>query len=307
MTAEQLITEVRQLAQLADVDSADLSNPTAEADSDEGILNIANREMRGKLLSDVMSLREEFFVLKQDYAITTASDSYRIPSRAVGAKLRDVVYVDSASNATGLPRLKPEDVVEQYRFGFIVQGNSIVLRTQDSSGTLRLSYFARPGKLVKAAYVGTVESINTTTKAVTLTADKSAVFGSGGATVVVDIQKAGSPFEYVAVGSSVTATLATKTVLTFSSLPSGLAVGDSVALEDTSNYVQLPEEAASVLAYRTAAKSLEAIGDEGGTKRLSESASEMEEAMRVLLTPRVDGRPQKISNKKLLGSGWWRV
>lgn len=308
MTAEQFITEVRQLAQLADVDSADLANPTAEADSDEGILNIANREMRGKLLSDVMALREEFFVLKQEYSITTASAAYRIPSRAVGAKLRDVVYVNSSGSALGLPRLRPEDVTEQYRFGFYLQGNSIVLRSEDSTGTLRISYFARPGKLVKVAFTGIVESINTTTKAVTLTADKSAVFGTAGASVTVDVQEAGSPFEYVAVGQAVTATVAsTKSVLTFASLPSNLSVGDSIALEDTSNYVQLPEEAANVLTYRTAAKSLEAIGDGEGSKRLLESAKEMEESMRILLTPRVDGRPQKISNKKLLGTGWWRL
>lgn len=307
MTAEQFITEVRQLAQLADVDSADLANPTAEADSDEGILNIANREMRGKLLSDVMALREEFFVLKQEYSITTASATYRIPSRAVGAKLRDVVYVDGSSNAIGMPRLRPEDVAEQYRFGFYLQGNSIVLRSEDSTGTLRISYFARPGKLVKVAYTGIVESINTTTKAVTLTADRQSVFVPS-STVTVDIQEAGSPFEYVAVGQSAVASISNgKSILTFTSMPSGLSAGDSIALEDTSNYVQLPEEAANVLTYRTAAKSLEAIGDGEGSKRLLESAREMEESMRILLTPRVDGRPQKISNKKLLGTGWWRL
>ena len=59
MTAEQLILEVRQLAQLPSVDSADAATPSAEPDTDEGILVIANRELRGKLLSDVLALRSE--------------------------------------------------------------------------------------------------------------------------------------------------------------------------------------------------------------------------------------------------------
>lgn len=306
MTAEQLIAEVRQLAQLADVDSADLSNPAAEADSDEGILAIANREMRGKLLSDVMALREEFFVLKQEYAITTPSAAYRIPSRAVGAKLRDVVYVDTGNNALGMPRLRPEDVAEQYRFGFILQSNSIVLRSQENAGILRVSYFARPGKLVKATAVGPVTAIDTATNVITVSGEAT---GCHTATLF-DFQKAGSPFEYLAVevagvhngghGGSHTFTFA-------GGLPAGLAVGDVLCAAEQSNFVQLPEEAANVLTYRTAAKVLEAVGDDNGLKRLADSAKEMEEAMRVLLTPRVDGRPQKLSSKKLFGAGWWRL
>lgn len=306
MTAEELITQVRQLAQLADVDSADLANPSAEADSDEGILSIANRELRGKLLSDVMALREEFFVLKQDFPITVASASYRIPSRAIGAKLRDVVYVDSGGSAQGMPRLRPEEVEQQYRYGFYLQGNSVVLRNEENSGTLRLSYFARPGKLVKSTAVGPITAIDTATNIVTVS---GAASGCHSATLF-DFQKAGSPFEYLAVevagvhnaghGASHTFTFA-------GGLPAGLATGDVLCAADQTNYVQLPEEASNVLAYRVAAKSLEAVGDMGGLKRLADSAKEMEEAMRVLLTPRVDGRPQKISNKKLFGGGWWRL
>lgn len=304
MTAEQLIAEVRQLAQLADVDSNDLSNASIEPDSDEGILAIANREMRGKLLSDVMALREEFFVLKQDFSITAAGASYRIPSRAIGAKLRDVVYIDGADNARGLPRLRPEQVEEQYRFGFYLQGNNIVLRSEDADGTLRVSYFARPGRLVKVSATGTVESVSPSTNSVTLTADKASLFSNG---LLVDVQNGGSPFDYSGVGLSCTHSLAGgKSVLTFASYPAGVAPGDRVSIEDTSNFVQLPEEAANVLTYRVAAKTMEAIGDDAGFKRLAESASEMEEAMRVLLTPRVDGKAQKLSNKKLFGTGWWR-
>ncbi len=304
MTAEQLIAEVRQLAQLADVDSNDLSNASIEPDSDEGILAIANREMRGKLLSDVMALREEFFVLKQDFPITSAGASYRIPSRAIGAKLRDVVYLDGTGNARGLPRLRPEQVEEQYRFGFYLQGNNIVLRSEDAEGTLRVSYFARPGKLVKSPYSGTIESVSPSTNAVTLTTDKSAVFSLG---LLADVQNSGSPFDYSGVSLAYTHSLdGGKSVLTFATYPVGAAVGDVVYLQETTSYVQLPEEAANVLTYRTAAKTMEAIGDDGGFKRLAESASEMEDAMRILLTPRVDGKAQKLSNKKLFGTGWWR-
>lgn len=307
MTAEELITQVRQLAQLADVDSADAANPSAEPDTDEGILAIANREMRGKLLSDVMSLREEFFVLKQDFTITSASASYRIPSRAIGAKLRDVVYIDGNNNAKPIPRLPPEDVIDQYRYGFYIQNNSIVLRSEDNTGTLRVSYFARPGKLVLAAGIATITAINTSTKTVTVEGDDGHMHPTPPSppnTLNFDIQKSSSPFEYVAVGQP--ATHPASHQFTFTGTMPSVSIGDRFELEDESNYVQLPEEAANVLVYRTAAKVLEALGDESGLRRLAGSAKEMEQAMTILLSPRVDGKPQKLVNKTLFGNRWWR-
>lgn len=308
MTAEELITQVRQLAQLADVDSADVANPSAEPDTDEGILATANREMRGKLLSDVMALREEFFVFKQDFTITAASDSYRIPSRSIGAKLRDVVYVDSGGTSRPIPRLTPEDVLERYRYGFYIQNNSVVLRSEDSTGTLRMSYFARPGKLVLQSRVATITVITAGTNSITVTDDNGHLHPANPSppnTLNFDIQKSSSPFEYVSVGQA--ATHPSAHVFTFpGGIPTGVSVGDKFELEDESNYVQLPEEAANVLVYRTAAKVLESLGDEGGLKRLAGSAKEMEEAMSLLLSPRVDGKPQKFVNKRLFGNGWWR-
>ena len=308
MTAEELITQVRQLAQLADVDSADAANPSAEPDTDEGILAIANREMRGKLLSDVMSLREEFFVVKQNFTITTASASYRIPSRAIGAKLRDVVYVDGNNNVKPIPRLPPEDVIDQYRYGFYIQNNSIVLRSEDANGILRVSYFARPGKLVLQSRVATITVITTGTNSITVTGDNGHLHPANPSppnTLNFDIQKSSSPFEYVSVGQA--ATHPSVHVFTFpGGIPSGISVGDMFELEDESNYVQLPEEAANVLVYRTAAKVLEALGDESGLRRLAGSAKEMEQAMTILLSPRVDGKGQKVVNKTLFGNRWWR-
>lgn len=305
MTAEELIIQVRQLAQLADVDSADVANPSAEPDTNEGILATANREMRGKLLSDVMSLREEFFVFKQDFSITAASASYRIPSRSIGAKLRDVVYVDAGGTSRPIPRLSPEDVLERYRYGFYVQNNSVVLRSEDNTGTLRMSYFARPGKLVLSTEVGPIVAVNTSTNVVTVSQPAD---GCHDATSF-DFQKSSSPFEYIAVdvaGVHTAHGAGTHTFTFAGGLPAGLAVGDVLCASDQSNYVQLPEEAANVLVYRTAAKVLESLGDEGGLKRLAGSAKEMEEAMSLLLSPRVDGKPQKFVNKRLFGNGWWR-
>jgi len=307
MTAEELITQVRQLAQLANVDSADAANPSAEPDTDEGILAIANREMRGKLLSDVMSLREEFFVLKQDFTITTAAASYRIPSRAIGAKLRDVVYVDG-DRSRPIPRLPPEDVIDQYRYGFYIQNNSIVLRSEDNTGTLRVSYFARPGKLVLQNRIATIDVIDTATDTITVSGDGGWMHPQNPSppnTLNFDIQKSSSPFEYVAVGQP--ATHPSNHDFTFTGgIPDGVSLGDRFELEDESNYVQLPEEAASVLVYRTAAKVLEALGDEPGLRRLAGSAKEMEQAMTILLSPRVDGKAQKVVNKTLFGNRWWR-
>jgi hypothetical protein len=307
MTAEELITQVRQLAQLADVDSADAANPSAEPDTDEGILAIANREMRGKLLSDVMALREEFFVFKTDFTITQASASYRIPSRAIGAKLRDVVYVDGSNNVKPIPRLPPEDVIDQYRYGFYIQNNSVVLRSEDNTGVLRMSYFARPGKLVIQNRVATITVISSSTN-ITVTGDNGHLHPANPSppnTLNFDIQKSTSPFEYVAVGKA--ASHPSAHVFSFAAgVPSGTSVGDTLELEDETNFVQLPEEAANVLVYRTAAKVLEAIGDESGLRRLSGSAKEMEQAMTILLSPRVDGKGQKVVNKTLFGNRWWR-
>jgi len=76
-----------------------------------------------------------------------------------------------------------------------------------------------------------------------------------------------------------------------------LAVGNYVAIADTSPVVQLPEEVTVFLETLTAIRVCHAIGDFEGKQILEAEATVEETAMKLMLQPRIEGETQKIINR----------
>ncbi len=133
---------------------ASLPTTSASGTADADLLALANGEMV-ELYAAVLGVREEFFVTDKDYAITAAQAAYAIPTRAAGARLREVVKVDSAGVRTNLDKMDLEDLnsldtTSGEPTNFYLKGNKVYLYPTPSTttGTLRLSYLRRPNRLV---------------------------------------------------------------------------------------------------------------------------------------------------------------
>ena len=263
---------------------------------DADLLAFANEELRLGLVSKLLTLRESYFKRDSDSTIAAATTSYRIPTRAVGGKLASVRLLDSAGGELGVLTEVPDERLEDYSglsstAAYRVLGNSLVLvpSAVTSAVTLRQTYFAQPSELVASGYA-TISAINTSTNVVTTSAIHGYTTSS-----VLDLVRASEGFESLAIDQTPTAVGST-TTLTFSSLPSGLAVGDYVCVFRQSPVPQIPSEFHPILAQRVACAYLEAQGAPelaAAVKKLEA----MEEAIGILSSPRVDSGSKKIINR----------
>ena len=90
-----------------------------------------------------------------------------------------------------------------------------------------------------------------------------------------------------------------KTLDLFSITPKNLtfAVGDYITKAEETIIPQLPAELRPILAQRTAVKLLEALGDTEGMRNAQQELERMEFNVMSLIDNRVEGAPQKITNR----------
>ena len=106
----------------------------------------------------VLSYHEEYYTVSRKVPIKANVSRYSIPTRAIGMKLRDMMYLDTSQNISEMTRISPEDRAYFQRqlgssadiYKFYVEGNDIVLSPGVTSqvGYLLMSYYIRPNQLV---------------------------------------------------------------------------------------------------------------------------------------------------------------
>lgn len=251
------------------------------------ILAIADEETQTRILPRILAVREEYFVLSKDESVTAGQAAYPIPERAIGMIAREVKLLDTAGNYDDIPRIEPETVsstTQGVPQSFYLEKDSVVLFPVPSTSdlTLRLWFFASPGRLIDPADAAVISAIDTATSTVTVSSIPSA-------------WATGDTFDFISAKGSQSyrsidnvSTLVSGTDITFSSLPSTLAVGDYISLQDTSPLVQLPPNFRAVLAQCAAAKILMSQNQPGG-EDADKKAEEMLTAAIDLITPRVHG------------------
>ena len=268
------------------------SFPTADdLFSNADYLVLFNMQMQLEIIPTMLLLSEEYFLLSKDYTIALGS-TYRLPSRSVGAKLRDVQYVDAAGNSNPVTRLFEEDR-NLNATGFYLLRNSVELSADFTGNTLRLKYFSRPNKLVLTSACGQVSSIDSATQVTVSSLPTSMSTG-----VLCDFVQNNNPYDLLTYDSAITGVSGSS--VTFTSLPDGLAVGDWLCLASESPVPMIPEEMHPVLIQAALVSALAAKKD----KALDFEAPLLErvkqDAIRML-DPRVENSSIKFRTGRLLG------
>lgn len=285
---------------------ASIPTTAVTGSDDASLIAYANEELQLHMAAQLVSVREEYYLRHSDNALSGLV--YRIPTRAMGGGLRNVCFVDSSLKPIyQLSRLSQEKLPEYadktQTVGYLVEGNNIRLYPSASYGGaafLRLSYFERPNELVAIGNgARAITQINTSTNEITV----SSATGFTTSTPC-DLIKSNAGFESLSI--DVTPTNVTSTVISFASLPSGLAVGDYVSLAQTSPVPQLPSEFHPVLAQRVAVRFLAAINDTTQLQVAQVELDRMQNSIGILTAPRVEGGPRKIYqwNGTLTGVRW---
>lgn len=260
--------------------------------SDPDFLVLFNHQMRVEIIPMMQKLNEEYFLHYKDFEISSGA-SYRIPKRAIGSKLRDLKIIDSSGNYQGLTRLFEEDRVSNPS-GYYITRNSVELSGGYSSGTLRMSFFARPGTLVLTTACAQVQSIDAATNSVVVNAVPS-TFSTGS---LVDIVQNDNPYDLLSIDTTITGI--SGTTINFASLPSDLVVNDWICRATESPVPQVPEELHPVLIQSSLCKTLSAKKDKAYRDEL-DTLIRIKEDVINMLDPRVENSSNKVRSGKLIG------
>lgn len=294
-TTTGLLANIKRRAMLPD---------TSEALATADYLALADDEIQTFIVPFMMKLSEEYFVTTKDVSVTSGTANYGLPERAIGGKLRDLLYVDSSSSIYSIPRIEPESLdttpnpqtAVGVPTGYYFRGTDVVLYpTPGSSGTLRFVYFQRPNRLVATSEIIDTLASGDTIGASTITLNTTPLTSGAKYDIVENI----APFR---IAPDITAS-------STSGLPTGtttypwIANGCYICEQYESPVAQLPPEIHALLAQRVAFKALEALGDPKAAVA-KQIADEMAAGLSAVMSPRNEGSSRAMVN--VYGPGWAR-
>lgn len=136
--------------------------------SEEDILRFANEEMFISQVPSVLQYHEEYFVYRVQTPLVSNISRYSIPDRAIGMRLRDLMWTDSAGNFFEMTRISADDKAffqrnigaNQAIHKFYIENNDVVLTPSvigDPTGFLNFFIFMRPNQLVKNERARTIQ------------------------------------------------------------------------------------------------------------------------------------------------------
>jgi hypothetical protein len=261
----------------------------------DDFLQLANEEMVIGVVPSILSLHEDHYLTEDTIELEDGKSNYAIPYRAIGNKVRDVKYQDNAGNIYELVRIDIESIVDYSNSSvstmtgirhYYLKGNEIILYPNLSgtaTGSLLMSYYLRPNKLVKESRAGLITNIDRSSGIITID-DMPDNFSTS-----VD-------YDFDISASSVSSGAGTLT-FALADIPDELVVGDYVMQAGEAIIPQLPTELHMVLAQRVACRCLEALGDTQGLANANTKLQEMEYKTGIIIDNRVEGSPQKVVNR----------
>ncbi len=280
--------------------------PTSQSTfTDAELLAMATEELQTYLVDLLVGVRENYGLVTSTVAITSGTQEYYIPERAVGGNPKRVLILANTSYIP-LVRVEPE---REFDFGtsgtvqgYILKGNQVrLVPAPTSSGTLQFEYYQRPNRLVELTAVAQV-SVAAAVGATSVTVS-STLPGTITTSTPCDFVKGKPGFDTLA--TDLTPSAASGTTWSYSTgLPVALEVGDYICLAKESPIPQIPVELHPILAQRTAFKVMEALGRSDKAAMLEKVGAEMASKVRKLLAPRAEGASRVIVNR--YAPGWRR-
>lgn len=285
-TTLDLLSSVKVRAMLPDASTGSLSSAN--------LLNLATEELHIAIVPMILSVREKYYETYKDTALTANVAAIAIPTRAIGGVLSTVQYLYN----NGVYQLQPIDPnsINTTNTGlspasFYFQNNDVIIypTPNTTQGTVRQRYYQRPSRLEQTSNCAQVTSFDAVGLTVTCGGGVPSTWASG---TVLDFIPQAIP--YTPYGLDSASIGVSGSVISFSALPSAIAVGDWVAPAEYTPIPEVPFEFFAVLAQATACKALEAVGDLQNLGFAQQKLQAYFEAAVKLLTPRDQNATKKV-------------
>lgn len=274
MNTLELVEYVRELGSLPD-----------GRFSDDELIRLADGEITD-IYNQIISVRSDYMV----ETVNLTGSQFRIPSRAVGQKVRDIT-AKQGENMVNIPRVDLSDL-SMDPVGYYYKGNMVIMNNvfaQLPQATYEVSYYARPGMLV---------NVSSSVQCTAVSATGSSWSGAPLTGTSYDVIKGTSGYETMSASLSVTTGTQVGTSYpytnTVSTVIGGLEVGDWLSVPNTSPIPQFPEEFHTALASLVVARALDSIGDNEGFARATAQAKKQLDSCINMIAERDDGQPEKF-------------
>lgn len=278
---------------------------------DADILRILNEELSLKLVADLLTVREDFFLALYERAIVADKDHYLIPPKAIGGKINALFIVDSNDNRAILERW---DVVRSSEYNgsrggpekFYFEADEVVIMPKPSAAgdTLLFSYPREPNELVLTSSCAKITSVSSNSTHTTFTVDTD-LTGSLSVGDDVDFLRGVSPFTLWAEEKEITAITST----TIQVLKSDVVDVDGTVEPGANDYIcptgyaniaMIPKQFHPVLAQMGAVRVLAALGDQGKWQSAKAELEQMRTEALKLVRQRADGTPEVMNGNSPL-------
>lgn len=196
----------------------------------DDILAFTNDVMREEILPNMMQYHEEYFVTESSVALENNQSKYSMPNRAIGMKLRDIVFGDgnvtpghpygqiyemTRVNANDKTWFEGQFYNGANTYRIYLQGNDVVITpaiTSPATGLLVFYWFIRPNQLVdeSRAFIVSAFSKTIVVDNASLTAGDTITLGVEDAGVITEtVLTAGTDFAIGGTSSASATNIAT--------------------------------------------------------------------------------------------------
>lgn len=305
-TSEELINEVRARSVTNDTDS--------QGWTDQDLLLYLNGEMLNEVIPQVSKLQEEFMIVTELVSTSLAANTVKVPSRAVGNSLRDLILVDGGDRLS-IPHINRENMaqfeVERNQDdtvrGYFLENTRVRFVGQATGHEFEMSYRFRPSQLVLASSYRTVVSISGLDVECS-GSDLPSEFVTG---ALIDIHGSDSGSEIKtwdnAIANVVGQTLTLTTPIDGTDAREGrppVEVGDYVCPAEQCAIPMLPREVHQIVAQAAVCRVIEALDDQEKLAMHTATLNRWLKNMEYNIGKRVEGRPRKIINSN---APLWRM
>lgn len=295
-TAEQIIDSLRLYGVVPDTGS--------QGTQDADLLRHLNEEMSLRMIPKLIEEHAEYYVTTTRIALVSNTLKYRLPSRAFMDKLRFISYVDSNGERDSQPlvEISPErrgdyDWSTTSRpSGYYLEGNYICVVGSSFSGWLEISWFFRPGQLVKSTEARQVTAVDLVTKTVTFATNVPASWST---TNLFDVHSKNSGAEVKVWDAA--ATTVSGTSIVFTAAIDGttigthpIEVGDWVCLAEEAVVPAIPKDMHPMLVESTTVRVMAAKGDAEAVRIHSSLLEAPVQSFKNILENRVESKPTRI-------------
>lgn len=277
--------------------------------TESDLLSLASEELRTKLASDLIKIREDFFQTHKIVPLIGGIATYGIPERAIGDALKSVSYVDQ--NGQVRPPMPRGDSTDEGYYSiaggtparFYIEGDELVLipKPLNSVGSLKLVFPMRPSRLIATSECAKITGISNdgSTATFMVNTDLTSSLSVGDS---VDFVSVKSPFKCWSIDAEITQITDTQIDVALDAVIDDIGnieprVGDYICPAGFSNIPQIPIELHPVLAQTTVVKLLQSLGDRAKMEAAKVELREMREEVGIVTKNRVESTPQRANRR----------